>query len=382
MSLTSPAAQRIRLAALLLLLLTAGARADWRVYSQLWQVDGWPLPDLEELDPAAGPAPGTAYPASIDGGEAWRATLSFWHRGGSATLGDGRPPVLDAPALPRAAGLGAALGPLSWRAGYTQRYSSRERITPADSALAAALGLGDWSARLDGWSLQLAAPLELPLDDGRRLAFRAGVGLEHQVLLVDQLAVQRRVTAPARRFGLSARLPLPRRLELALDYGWEDADGFVSDAATVFAGYPPQVDTVRVYGRPPEAHHLRATLAGPGGGWLSLRLHQVLWSRMLLGYRDRTEAALVAGWRRGDFAWQLGLASSGQDQIGLSGSSEARFLLAGLAWERGPLSLGLKLAESRLPGTVSWRRQTLLQVDLQLRGVHPAAGSVDHRRER
>lgn len=360
------------LALLALLALLSGVRADQRGYYQLWQLDGWSLADLEELDAAGGPALATRYPASIDESGAWRVGLGLWHRDGTAALGDGRPGVLDAPALPRAAGVAGSVGPVSLRGGYVQRFSLRERISPADSSDAAEFGVGDWNSHLDAWTLQAAVPLELPLGDGRRLAFRAGGGLEWQRLFVDQLSVQRQEGALARRIGLSARMPLPKRLELQVDYGWEDSDGFVADFTALFPGYPPSTDTVRVYGRPPEVHHVRATLFAPGGWSLSARLHQTLWSRLLLGYRDRTEAGLVLGrTHRGGFSWQLGATSSGQDARGESGAQDAWFLLAGLGWRRGPFEAALKIADDRWLGGVDWRKQTRLQLDLGWRATQP-----------
>lgn len=347
----------------LLALAAALVAADRNVY-QLWQIAGWPLADLEELDPLDGAALATRFPAAIDETDACRIALGLWHWEGDPALGDGVPGVLDAPALPRAVGLAGALGPLSLRAGYVQRFNQHEQVAPEDT-LYAEYGVGPWNSRLDGWLLQGAVPLELPFADGRRLRFRAGVGLEYQRLQVDQLVVQARDGAWARQIGFSGRLPLPGAGELALDYGWEDADGFVAEGRALFAGYPPSLESFRVYGRPPEAHHLRATLLARGGWWLSARLHQVRWSRMLLGYRDRSEGALVLGRRTpSGLSWQLGASSSGLDPRGTSGGADAWFLLAGAGWRRGPFSVDLKLADSHLTGSKPWREQTRLQLDL------------------
>jgi hypothetical protein len=349
------------------LLLAPASQAAFRTYSQLWQIGGHSLPDLDELCLPLGeleqPAQPRRNPALISGSLGWGLAVLNQFQTGDARNTSTRAVPRAEPWLPAAAALRGWAGPLALGLGWEQRYNSHEQtlITPFDSLSAWA----DWDARLERWSLQTAWEI-LPYCCARP-GLRLGAGLSRNSLRVDQVEAERYLGAWSWQAG--ARLQT-ERIFLAVSHESRVTYDHTRPFLHLINGRAYR-DTIQVWGRLPRSWHLQVGIV-PRAGWsidLALRHHR--WSEQLLGFRDRLEAGLTLHHGLpGRLNWHLGVCSSGSDPVTgtwldqrFAGEQNTFFLMGGLSAPLGPARLDLKVADSNL-GPGAYRRQTIVQAGL------------------
>lgn len=371
------------LAVPLLALLVSVVRADIRTYTQLWQIGGYSLADLDELQfplsEMSTPAQARRNPALISGAEGWGISLAHQFQTGEARNTTIRAMPRADPWLPAEAALRGWAGPVALSVAWEQRYNSHEQalVTTAADTVGT---WQDWNARVERWNFQAAWQALAPCCN--RPGLRLGAGISRNSLRVDQVEVQRFLGVWGWQVGARTEL---KRASLAL--GWESRVFYNHAAPVHFNRYSSRVDTVQVLGRLPQTLHMQMGYL-PWAGWnLDLALRYYFWGEQILGYtwneatqlyqkerlRDRMEFSLIAHHGLpGSLNWHAGLCSSGSDPIrhswleGQFGSDKnTLFLLGGVSVSVGPAQLDLKVADSHL-GPGAYRKQTIIQAGLSV----------------
>lgn len=352
---------RVGVSVCLLFLLSGTLSAAIYSRSLLWQIGGYPLPDLNELSgrpsPVAGANPAVAVPTP-----ALSAGVRYQFQTGDPRETSTKAVPRNSLFLPQAVGLTGHWHELDLGVDFQQLYNVHEQYllrTMQDT-----VGVWkDWDSRLESLSLQASLPV---LREGPWWpAVRAGVGFERFRLVVDQVELQRKLLADGWQLGLDMRY---RQLRLGL--AWHEETVWNHWDTITYQRYGESVDTMQVWAVQPQQLHVLAELDWPTDWRFGLNLRWTEWSTTLLGLRDRMEAAVLVHRDLPDRGLRLhgGLCTSGSSASTGSNAAwlfqdEQRtwFVLAGVERDFGPFTAELKLADSHL-GPGKYRKQLITQL--------------------
>ena len=359
-----------RLVLLVLTTLSLGVLAPLLAAAQIWQIGGYPLPLLNQLEGVDGPLP-TVNPARQDPG-VWAAGVQWQFQNGDPRRTTVEPVPRNSALLPLSAGAQGGWHELRWRGTFQQLYNSHEESPDSSGTWQ------DFDARLEALGVQLALPLQLGrwgLPD-----VVVGAGWQRYRLVADQVLAW---TSGSGDDAVDYQIDLNRKLladglEAGVDMVYHQARlGLSWRQETTWNHWdnetlnPDSTASVQVWGVLPQQWSLQLDVDTRPGWSVTGQLQWTEWSAAQLSLKDQLDFGLVVHGtlpgRWGRFQGGFTTARTGSSVVDSWGDDYSSwFLLAGVEKDlpRG-VTASLKVADSHLGGADA-RKQVLVQAGLRV----------------